>query len=101
MKLTIIGTGYVGLVTGACFAEVGHTVYCVDNNEAKVKMLKAGGIGYLDAGTSGPVRRRENYRHLFVERQGGDGPGGAKHLMDEAGRRGGRIHWLDTTTLWS
>jgi UDPglucose 6-dehydrogenase len=44
MKLTIIGTGYVGLVTGTCFAEVGHRVICVDNNDAKVKMLQAGGI---------------------------------------------------------
>ena len=40
MKLTIIGTGYVGLVTGACFAEVGHQVICVDNDAAKVKMLQ-------------------------------------------------------------
>src|SRR3954463_13386826 len=44
MKLTIIGTGYVGLVTGTCFAEVGHTVICVDNDAAKVKTLQAGGI---------------------------------------------------------
>ena len=44
MKLAIIGTGYVGLVTGACFAEVGHEVICVDNDTAKVKMLQAGGI---------------------------------------------------------
>ena len=44
MKLTIIGTGYVGLVTGTCFAEVGHHVVCVDNDAAKVKMLQAGGI---------------------------------------------------------
>jgi UDPglucose 6-dehydrogenase len=44
MKLTIIGTGYVGLVTGTCFAEVGHHVICVDNDAAKVKMLQAGGI---------------------------------------------------------
>jgi UDPglucose 6-dehydrogenase len=44
MKLTIIGTGYVGLVTGACFAEVGHHVICVDNNADKVKVLQAGGI---------------------------------------------------------
>jgi UDPglucose 6-dehydrogenase len=44
MKLAIIGTGYVGLVTGTCFAEVGHDVICVDNDAAKVKMLQAGGI---------------------------------------------------------
>jgi UDPglucose 6-dehydrogenase len=44
MKLTIIGTGYVGLVSGTCFAEVGHNVICVDNDAAKVKMLQAGRI---------------------------------------------------------
>jgi len=44
MKLTIIGTGYVGLVTGTCFAEVGHQVICVDNDAAKVKLLQSGGI---------------------------------------------------------
>jgi UDPglucose 6-dehydrogenase len=44
MRLTIIGTGYVGLVTGTCFAEVGHRVICVDNNPAKVKLLQEGGI---------------------------------------------------------
>jgi UDPglucose 6-dehydrogenase len=44
MKLTIIGTGYVGLVTGTCFAEVGHQVICVDNDAAKVKLLQGGGI---------------------------------------------------------
>ena len=44
MKLTIIGSGYVGLTTGACFAEVGHHVMCVDNNTAKVESLLAGKI---------------------------------------------------------
>ncbi len=44
MNLSLIGTGYVGLVTGACFAEVGHQVICVDRDEAKVKVLQGGGI---------------------------------------------------------
>ncbi len=50
MKLTIIGTGYVGLVTGTCFAEVGHQVICVDNDAAKVKILQAGGIPIFEPG---------------------------------------------------
>ncbi len=42
MKIAIIGTGYVGLTTGTCFAEVGHTVVCVDNNENKIRALLDG-----------------------------------------------------------
>jgi len=44
VNICIIGTGYVGLVTGACFAEVGHRVICVDNDLNKVEMLRRGGI---------------------------------------------------------
>ena len=39
MKITVIGTGYVGLVTGACLADAGNQIFCLDLNEKKIKQL--------------------------------------------------------------
>ncbi|MBD1857974.1 MULTISPECIES: UDP-glucose dehydrogenase family protein [Leptolyngbya] len=52
MRVCVIGTGYVGLVTGACLSHIGHHVICVDNNEAKVKLMQAGQSPIFEPGLS-------------------------------------------------
>ncbi|WP_302616618.1 nucleotide sugar dehydrogenase, partial [uncultured Desulfovibrio sp.] len=57
MKLCIVGTGYVGLVSAACFAEMGNTVTCVDVNPAVVEKLNAGSVHIFEPGLEPIVRR--------------------------------------------
>lgn len=52
MRVCVIGTGYVGLVTGACLAHIGHDVICIDNNEEKVKIMKSGQSPIFEPGLS-------------------------------------------------
>ena len=64
MKISIIGTGYVGLVTGTCFAEVGHSVVCVDCDAKKIETLQAGGIPIFEPGLEELVKRNVADRRL-------------------------------------
>ncbi|MDB5893217.1 MAG: UDP-glucose 6-dehydrogenase, partial [Rhodoferax sp.] len=57
MKITVIGTGYVGLVSGACLADVGNDVLCLDVDPAKIKILEEGGIPIHEPGLQEVVRR--------------------------------------------
>lgn len=57
MKVTIIGSGYVGLVTGACLAELGNDVFCLDVDEKKIAMLNAGGVPIYEPGLQEIIQR--------------------------------------------
>ncbi len=57
MKITMIGSGYVGLVSGACFADFGHDVTCVDKDESKIEALRAGRIPIFEPGLDALVAR--------------------------------------------
>ena len=57
MKICMIGTGYVGLVSGACFADLGNTVYCVDKNQEKIDMLNNGEIPIYEPGLNEIVKK--------------------------------------------
>jgi len=57
MKVTVVGTGYVGLVTGACLAEMGNHVLCLDLDERKIRVLNEGGIPIHEPGLDQVVRR--------------------------------------------
>ena len=57
MNITVVGTGYLGLVSGACLAEVGNNVLCLDLDVNKINMLKEGGIPIFELGLEDMVRQ--------------------------------------------
>jgi UDPglucose 6-dehydrogenase len=64
MDLSIIGSGYVGLVTGACFADVGHNVICVDNDPKKIETLRAGKVPIYEPGLEEVIHRNVSAHRL-------------------------------------
>jgi UDPglucose 6-dehydrogenase len=103
MKIAVVGTGYVGLVLGACLAENGNTVVCVDKDRSKVDLLEAGHMPIYEPGLEELVRRNDHEERLrfttdlagavqsssivFIAvgtPQGEDGSADLQHVMDVA-----------------
>src|SRR5436305_3456654 len=64
MKITMIGTGYVGLVTGTCLAEVGNDVLCLDVDKRKIETLESGGVPIHEPGLQPMIERNVAARRL-------------------------------------
>ncbi|MGQ9644357.1 MAG: UDP-glucose dehydrogenase family protein [Ignavibacterium sp.] len=110
MNLAVIGTGYVGLVSGTCFAEMGNNVICVDNNKDKLTKLNNGQVTIYEPGLELLYQRNFNQKRLsftdnlkeavdFAEAiflclptpQGEDGSADLTHVMEIAGEIGGLL----------
>jgi UDPglucose 6-dehydrogenase len=91
MRLAVIGCGYVGLVSGACFADFGHVVTCVDRDEAKVAALKRGEIPIFEPGLDDLVAANVRGQRLFFSQDIGEAVRGAEVVFIAVGtpsRRG-------------
>lgn len=83
MYITVIGTGYVGLTSGAMFAELGHQVRCVDKDKDKIKMLKKGRVPFYEPGLDALVQKHIGHNLKFTT---GLGPAGrSKAIMVAVG----------------
>jgi len=85
MKVCVIGSGYVGLVTGSCLAEIGHTVTCVDSNEQKIAMLQRGAVPIYEPGLEELVARNVAAGRLAFTGNITDGMAGAKVIFISVG----------------
>ena len=64
MKISVVGTGYVGLVTGGCLAEIGHEVICTDNDASKIKVLESGGLPIYEPGLEKVIAKARKEKRL-------------------------------------
>lgn len=91
MKVAMIGTGYVGLVSGACFADFGHVVTCIDKDEAKVERLRSGGIPIYEPGLEALVAQNVRAGRLSFDTEAAQAVRGADAVFIAVGtpsRRG-------------
>ena len=101
MKLAVVGTGYVGLVTGACFAESGNEVWCIDKDARKIEMLEGGRLPIYEPGLLEIVarNRREGRLHFTTDLAGGIAP--AQLVFIAVGTPQSADGSADLSTVWA
>ena len=64
MKISVVGTGYVGLVTGGCLAGIGHEVVCTDSDASKIKVLEDGGLPIYEPGLEKVIEKARKEKRI-------------------------------------
>src|SRR4030042_5108712 len=85
MKIAVVGTGYVGLVTGTCFAESGVTVTCIDNDKEKIRQLKDGTVPFSEPGLEDILKRNTKKDRLLFSSSIAKGIDGAEVIFIAVG----------------
>src|ERR1044072_7495341 len=85
MRIAMIGTGYVGLVSGACFADFGHRVICVDKDSSKINGLNAGRMPIWEPGLEALVKSNAERGRLSFTTELGEGVEGAEAVFIAVG----------------
>lgn len=101
MKIAVIGTGYVGLVTGTCFAESGNEVVCIDKDENKIHLLNSGGLPIYEPGLTELVQRNRRESRLRFTTNLGAGISEAQLIYLAVGTPQSDDGSADLSALWA
>lgn len=101
MKITVIGTGYVGLVTGASLARLGHQVVCIDVNKDKIMLLKSGGMPIWEPGLEDMIRDAELEGLLDYSIDASAAVSGSDAVFLTIGTPSSESGEADLSALWS
>lgn len=85
MRIAVVGTGYVGLVTGTCFAESGVTVTCIDKDKEKIRLLSSGALPIYEPGLDTMITRNTGKNRLFFSSSVSEGIQGAEVIFIAVG----------------
>jgi UDPglucose 6-dehydrogenase len=101
MKIAIVGTGYVGLVTGTCFAESGNEVFCIDKDARKIEMLKSGHLPIYEPGLQELVTRNSREGRLSFTTNLPQGIAPAQLVFIAVGTPQSKDGSADLSTVWA